>query len=111
MKFQSAQKRKLIVEEEVIEENLPQQKTTKIIDDKIVEAVEELKSPMESSSTKWSVKDSKTIPKKASLLGIVRTNKNKVDNVKPETSVCELKTAPSGLGLLGAYSDSENSDE
>lgn len=118
MKFQSASKRKLIVEEEIIDDQ-PQQKNTKSDDDKIVGAVEELVVPSSANHSKWKVKDSKPLPKKTSLLGIVKTNKNHADTTKPEAVSCkvndtkatEVKAAPSGLGLLGAYTDSENSDE
>lgn len=82
--------------------------------------VEEPKNTTQSSiaNSTWNLKDSKPVPKKNSLLGIVRTNKNKEGTPKPETvskkdsdtGITETTAAPSGLGLLGAYSDSDNSD-
>lgn len=132
IKFQSTQKRKLVVEEEIIEEDQPQEKIVKTVDIQI-SVPEPQKEPNEqpqlpsSSSSTWCMKDSKRPKKTTSLIGIVKPSvkkntKSLIEFVKPligesensqddHVNQTEVKVAPSGLSLLGAYSDSENSDE
>ncbi|XP_050502659.1 splicing factor YJU2 [Diabrotica virgifera virgifera] len=109
VKFSSNSKRKLVVEEEIIEEDQPIVKSTKSSD----ETVNSISNQIPSSSWAKSEVNVKPAPKKKTLIGLVKTNKvnqssqeadkNKNDN-PPQQSTA------GGLSLLCAYSDSEGSD-
>lgn len=114
MKFQSTQKRKLVAAEEIIEDQ-PQEKTVKSNTSESNTPEQDPQS--NSSSSLWSLKDNKPVQKKSSsLIGIVTSNNKKAN--KPLTEMSkpideakeDVKVTTSGLSLLGAYSDSDNSD-
>ncbi|CAH1107548.1 unnamed protein product [Psylliodes chrysocephalus] len=102
--FSSNSKRKLIIEEEIIEEEQPQLKLSKS-EGNVINLNSESKSGP--SSSMWAKNGSNIVIKKKTLLGLVKTNKS----VNKEAEV-PSKQQPStgGLSLLSAYSDSENSD-
>lgn len=135
VKFQSSHKRKLIVEEEIIEEDKPQEKNIKIDDDQptVSESPKEQTDPAKSissssSSSSWEMKNKSALKKTNTLMGIVKPNvkkesKSLIGIVKPLIKDTTVKITednninatvsdkvPSGLSLLGAYSDSDNSD-
>lgn len=124
VKFQSTQKRKLVVEEEIIDEEQPKGTNIKSNEQQI-DTLEPV-TPSSSNNSIWNTKGNKQVPKKSSLLGIVKTNAKKVckssveiaaSDVKEVTTsnskanCAEAKAAPSGLCLLGTYSDSDSSNE
>lgn len=111
VKFHSNQKRKLIVDEEIIEET-PDEKILKL-------STKETELPSTSSANTWIKPVSKLAPKKSSLLGIVKVKKKTTDSTSsPQSAPSDSKvtvtikdsTKGIGLSMLGAYSDSDNSD-
>ncbi|CAG9831676.1 unnamed protein product [Diabrotica balteata] len=109
VKFSSTSKRKLVVEEEIIEEEQPLAKATKSND----EPANPISNQNPSSSWAKSEVNLKPAPKKKTLIGLVKTNKinqspqeldkNKNNNPPQQSTV-------GGLSSLCAYSDSEGSD-
>ncbi|CAG9857562.1 unnamed protein product [Phyllotreta striolata] len=93
VQFSNKSKRKLVAEEEVIEVIEPEQKLPKPDC-----------SNSKPTSSMWT-KNETTVTKKKSLLGLVKTSKDKVNKCSDPP-----RTATAGLSLLSAYSDSENSD-
>lgn len=101
IKFQNTQKRKLVLEEEIIEEDEPEEKISK--PEEKISKPEEPKIEHLSSDQKVQKKSiGASIPSKKKLAGLVKLKKDEPKKEdKPQTS---------GLSLLGAYSDSENSE-
>ncbi|EFA01632.1 splicing factor YJU2 [Tribolium castaneum] len=90
IKFQNSQKRKVVVEEEIIEDDEPEAKVSK---------PETPKTETASSEPKV---QKKIVSARKMLSGLVKLKKDEPKKEeKPQTS---------GLSLLGAYSDSENSE-
>lgn len=119
VKFRSNQKRKVVVEEEIVELDKSAEKKIKVevdceVDatenvheenDKVEDVKEQVKKPVTVGNT-WN-RSIGTLSKNKKLVGLVKIN-------KPSSSVKEeLKTnnpSSSSLSLLGNYSGSDNSD-
>ncbi|XP_018571417.1 coiled-coil domain-containing protein 94 [Anoplophora glabripennis] len=129
IKFQSTQKRKLVVEEQIIEESdEPEVKFTRqeeITNSSVIENSNTSK-PIETTATtstvSWTKGSQKMLSKKGnSLVGLVKVKKDakeapistqkvsQSERAEP-TLKNDIKPVTNGLSLLGAYSDSENSN-
>ncbi|KAJ8946064.1 hypothetical protein NQ318_009189 [Aromia moschata] len=135
VKFQSSQKRKMVVEEQIVEENdEPNNKTPKtdnVNTDSRLEnsspCVSDTAATKSSNTVGWGKSINKIgIKKNSSLIGLVKVKKDdknvEVTNVQENEPERSLKkdtettskgvaaTATNGLSLLGVYSDSDKSD-
>lgn len=97
------------MDEEIIEET-PDEKILKL-------STKETELPSTSSANTWIKPVSKLAPKKSSLLGIVKVKKKTTDSTtSPQSAPSDskvtvtIKDSTKGLSMLGAYSDSDNSD-
>lgn len=128
IKFQNAGKRKIVLEEEIVDETEPEEKVAKTGEGP-VEDRNQAGSSSYVPKTNFTTKILKgVIAKKSKLSGLVKIKKdtknqstenedNKQAEEKREESTnqkepsAEVKSSNSnGLSLLGAYSDSESSD-
>ncbi|RZC38712.1 coiled-coil domain-containing protein 94 [Asbolus verrucosus] len=91
IKFQNNQKRKLVVEEEIIEEDEP-----------VVKVAKAGKSSSGESKNQTGSKKGVGVSSRKMLAGLVK--------VKKDEEKREEKQLSNGLSLLGAYTDSDNSD-
>ena len=96
IKFHSADKRKLVVEEEIIEEDAPAAKIPKA---EVVKDVKSRSVPVVKKSIGGPTSSRKM------LAGLVKVKKD-----EPKKEKEAVKPESSSLRLLGAYSDSETSD-
>ncbi|CAH0561377.1 unnamed protein product [Brassicogethes aeneus] len=102
IKFKSSEKRKLVVEEEVIDENNDEKTSIQSV-------------PATSTSSQWSKpKVTANVAKKNILGGLVKVKKVSESNVETNSKNNKIPEKPvvnSGLSLLGNYSDSDSNSE